>query len=224
MTKVIDNKALKFQILVPFTDEGIDLDYFTKRYKKDIENSRVFYVISPNSENVFKIGIAGDTDGKAIGRMEQYKLYYGLKSRTNSCSGVRVHFICKTKYNKMVEPKNSYIFKLELCMKRKLKSNTKRGKEWINASLEKIKNTFDICSGNVKEVETIPRRSKRLSSFDKYYDIDDLIDIKTIRGKKYVMVRWKGFITPTLEPYENILEDDPVSLRNLERKIELKNK
>ena len=96
--------------------------------------------------------------------------------------------------------------------------------EWINAILDKIKRTFDICSGNIKEVETIPRRSKRLSSFDKYYDIDDLIDIKTIRGKKYILVRWKGFITPTLEPYENIMEDDPVSVRNLERKIELKNK
>jgi hypothetical protein len=131
MTKVVDDKALKFKIIVPFTNEGIDLDYFTKRYKKDIEKSRVFYVISPNAENVFKIGIAGDTDGKAIGRMQQYKLYYGLKSRTNPCSGVKVHFICKTTYNKMVEPKNSYIFKLELCMKQKLKLNTKRGREWI---------------------------------------------------------------------------------------------
>ncbi len=224
MTKVVDDKALKFKIIVPFTIEGIDLDYFTKRYKKDIEKSRVFYVISPNAENVFKIGIAGDTDGKAIGRMEQYKLYYGLKSRTNPCSGVKVHFICKTTYNNMVEPKNSYIFKLELCMKQKLKQNTKRGREWINASLDKIKRTFDICSGNIKEVETIPRRSKRLSSFDKYYEVDELIDIRNIRGKKYILVRWKGFITPTLEPYENILEDDPVSVRNLEREIELKNK
>ena len=139
MTKVVDDRRLKFNIIVPFTSEGIDLDYFTTRYKDDIKNSRVFYVISPNAENVFKIGIAGDTDGKAIGRMEQYKLYYGLKSRTNSCTGVRVHFVCKTKHNKMVEPKNSYIFKLELCMKQKLKGNTKRGREWINATLDKIK-------------------------------------------------------------------------------------
>lgn len=224
MSKEIDNKTLKFKVIVPFTDEGIDLDYFTKRYKEDIKNSRVFYVISPNAENVFKIGIAGDTDGKAIGRMEQYKLYYGLKSQTNSCSGVRVHFICKTKYNNMVEPKNSYIFKLELCMKRKLKANTKRGREWINASLDKIKKTFDICSGNIKEIETIPRRSNRLSTFDKYYEIDELVDMRTIRGKKYILVRWKGFITPTLEPYESILKDDPVSVRNLERKFELRNK
>lgn len=224
MTKVVNDKALKFKIIVPFTNKGIDLDYFTKRYKKDIENSRVFYVISPNAEDVFKIGIAGDTDGKAIGRMEQYKLYYGLQSRTNSCSGVRVHFICKTKYNNMVEPKNSYIFKLELCMKRKLKANTKRGREWINASLDKIKKTFDICSGNIKEIETIPRRSNRLSTFDKYYEIDELVDMRTIRGKKYILVRWRGFITPTLEPYESILKDDPVSLKNLERKIELRYK
>ena len=224
MTKVVNDKALKFKIIVPFTNKGIDLDYFTKRYKKDIENSRVFYVISPNAEDVFKIGIAGDTDGKAIGRMEQYKLYYGLQSRTNSCSGVRVHFICKTKYNNMVEPKNSYIFKLELCMKQKLKANTKRGREWINASLDKIEKTFDICSGNIKEIETIPRRSNRLSTFDKYYEIDELVDMRTIRGKKYILVRWKGFITPTLEPYESILKDDPVSVRNLERKFELRNK
>jgi len=224
MTKVVNDKALKFKIIVPFTNKGIDLDYFTKRYKKDIENSRVFYVISPNAEDVFKIGIAGDTDGKAIGRMEQYKLYYGLQSRTNSCSGVRVHFICKTKYNNMVEPKNSYIFKLELCMKQKLKANTKRGREWINASLDKIEKTFDICSGNIKEIETIPRRSNRLSTFDKYYEIDELVDMRTIRGKKYILVRWRGFITPTLEPYESILKDDPVSLKNLERKIELRYK
>ena len=50
----------------------------------------------------------------------------------------------------------------------------KRGREWINASLDKIKRTFDICSGNIKEVETIPRRSKRLSIFDKYYEVDEL--------------------------------------------------
>ena len=224
MTKVVDDRTLKFNIIVPFTSEGIDLAYFTTRYKDDIKNSRVFYVISPNAENVFKIGIAGDTDGKAIGRMEQYKLYYGLKSRTNPCTGVKVHFVCKTKYNKMVEPKNSYIFKLELCMKQKLKGNTKRGREWINATLDKIKKIFDICSGKIKEIETIPRRSNRLSTFDKYYDIDELVDIKTIKGKKLIQVSWKGFITTTLEPYESILKDDPVSVRNLERKIELRNK
>lgn len=53
MTKVVDDKALKFNIVVPFTSGGFDLDYFTKRYKKDIENSRVFYVISPKAEKCF---------------------------------------------------------------------------------------------------------------------------------------------------------------------------
>ena len=53
MTKVDDDKSLKFKIIVPFTNEGIDLDYFTKRYKKDIENNKLFVCQGNDNELLF---------------------------------------------------------------------------------------------------------------------------------------------------------------------------
>ena len=31
------------------------------------------------------------------------------------------------------------------------------------------------------------------------YEIEEILGFKTIYGKHYVIVKWKGFITPTLE-------------------------
>lgn len=31
------------------------------------------------------------------------------------------------------------------------------------------------------------------------YEIEDILGFKSIYGKRYVIVKWKGFITPTLE-------------------------
>lgn len=239
-TKEIPKNKIKFKIVLDWNKNGMDLDNFLKQhcpnkkqkqtsFSKQMENSRVFYVLSPNQEDVFKVGIAGDSDGHPCGRFQQYRLYYGSVSKDNDCTGVKVHFVCKTKYNKMVEPKNSYIFKLEKKMKDKLKPHLKRGGEWMSASLQKIQDTFDIASGSVKEIETIPRRSerigtKRLQGFDKEYEVEKLLDIVNIKGKKFVKVKWKGYIKTTLEPYKNIEEDLKPDLEILKYNLEKKKK
>lgn len=225
MSFEVDAKTLRFKTVLPFTQKGIDLEVFIRDYEKDLLNSRVFYVLSPNQEDVFKVGIAGDSDGKAKGRFEQYRLYYGSATHRNSCLGVKVHFACSTKFNKMVEPKNSYIFKLELCMKRALNKRPflKRGREWLSASLVKIQSTFNRCSGAIKEVETIPRRSSRLErKADNVYEIEKLVGIQNKGRQKVVEVKWKGYKDTTFEPYKVIKMDDPVSLANLERQLETK--
>lgn len=33
------------------------------------------------------------------------------------------------------------------------------------------------------------------------YEIEKILGVKTIYGKSYVIVKWKDFITPTLECY-----------------------
>ena len=228
MTQVPPNK-LKFKEHLEWDKKGMDLNLFLRKYEKsdDLKNKRVFYVIRPNADkNVYKIGIAGVNDGKAIGRFQQYRLYYGNDSRNNKCTGATVHFVCKTNYNKMVEPKNSYIHKLEKCMKDKLKylKYIDRGGEWVKASLEKIKEIFDICSGAVKEIETKPRRSKRLQGFDDKYEVDKLVNIVDDKGQKKVEVKWKGYVNTTLEPYKNIEQDMEIDLRNLEYELENRNK
>lgn len=229
----VSSKKLKFTTHLDWSDKGMDLNKFLKKYENvkatdkenTLKNKRVFYVISPNAENIFKIGIAGVNDGQAIGRFQQYRLYYGNENKKNKCTGVKVHFVCKTNYNDMTEPTNSYIHKLEKCMKTKLKNNLVRGGEWVKTSLKNIKDAFDVCSGSVKEIETIPRRSKRLEGFEnKRYDVEKLLDIVKNKGQKSVLVQWKGIIEPTFVDYKIIEEDMPEYLQDLENKIKQKNK
>lgn len=220
----VEAKKLKFTVKEPFSNKGMDLDDFVKKYKNDLgSNHRVFYVISPNGENIFKIGIAGDSDGKAIGRFEEYQRFYGSTSNTNKCTGVVVHFVCATKYNSNVEKKKSFIFQLELKMKRELKKlgNVERGDEWMNASLETIEDVFKKKSGSIREVETIPRRSNRIKMSTKRYVIEDLLKIEKFRGKKKILVKWEGYDVPEWQPYDTIKKDAPKMVEDLERNIEL---
>ena len=220
----VDPKNLKFTVIEPFSKKGMDLDDFISQYKDRLKaNHRVFYVISPNSEDVYKIGIAGDSDGKAIGRFEEYYRFYGSASNTNKCTGAIVHFVCATKFNKNVEKKRSFIFKLELKIKQNFKKskNIERGDEWINASLDQIKDVFNEKSGAIREMETVPRRSNRLKFSTKRFVIEELLKIKKVRGKKEILVKWEGYDKTTWQPYDTIIRDAPKMVEDLERNIEI---
>jgi hypothetical protein len=123
-------------------------DYMHDNYEELYNNKqRLLYVLEPRLDKgrLIKIGVAGthSSNGKAIGRLRQYLIAYGLQREDNEYSGVNVYFIVATKYNANVEPKNSRILKLETKLKRLIKDNNKqmkhRGSERTTASVEELR-------------------------------------------------------------------------------------
>ena len=126
-------------------NDFLNNDEFAKQ-REELKNSRLFYVVRANSEKVFKIGISGMYDGKAIGRLREYQLYYGDADDKNKCSGAKIHFLGKTEYNPDVLQKNSEIYKRELFVKRHLKNNDAldRGRERTSADIESLKRIMSL--------------------------------------------------------------------------------
>jgi len=144
---------------------GIEIDDFLNddKYAKQremLKNARVFYVIRPNSEKVFKIGISGMHDGNGIGRLREYQLYYG--NNDGKCSGAKIHFLGRTNYDPDVAQKNSEIYKRELFVKRYLKKINvlDRGRERTSASIDAIEGIMDQYD-NGPDLKTDKRRSMR---------------------------------------------------------------
>jgi len=164
----------------PWNKKGISLTTFlqTPKYINLMKNSRVFYVVKPNSEDVIKIGVSGESDGRGWARFAEYRLYYGDTVKDNPCLGMKVYFVGKTRYNPLVESKNSLIHKLELHVIRQFKKRNiiARGRERTNAKLEDVK---DIVLEYIKEfkegdVETEIRKSRR-SNAGKNRTYDDFL-------------------------------------------------
>jgi len=145
--------------------KGIELEklLYDQNFRLDTFNTRMFYIISPNSEpEVFKIGIAG-LDGKPLKRLRDYELYYGKNVKGNDCLGARVHLIGVSQYNPLVETRKSEIAKLENSIKQWIQRNKRyksRGRERTNVNLQKLKQM--VLDKNFKDEETELRRSKRL--------------------------------------------------------------
>jgi len=144
---------------------GIEIDDFLndEKYAKQremLKNARVFYVIRPNSEKVFKIGISGMHDGNGIGRLREYQLYYG--NSDGKCSGAKIHFLGRTKYDPDVAQKNSEIYKRELFVKRYLKQQNvlERGRERTSASIDAIEGIMNLYDDG-PDLKTDKRRSTR---------------------------------------------------------------
>ena len=146
---------------------GMSLTRFLKKekYLKQMENSRVFYVVKPNSEDVIKIGVSGENDGRGWARFMEYRLYYGDSTKGNPCLGMKVHYVGKTKYNPLVENKNSLIHKLELHVIREFKKRDiiARGRERTYAKLDEVKDiVFEYLQDDKPvDVETDVRKSTR---------------------------------------------------------------
>ena len=144
---------------------GVDLDdfFYNPRYadQRDLlKKARVFYVIRPNSERVFKIGVAGMNDGNGIGRLREYQLYYG--NSDGKCSGAKIHFLGRTGYDPDVSEKNTEMHKREIFVKRYLKEQgvLARGSERTSASINAIEGIMDQYD-NGPDVKTDKRRSVR---------------------------------------------------------------
>lgn len=142
--------------------KGMRLDYFLNRYKDDLKNSRVFYVVKFNREPIFKVGISGTKTGYGAGRLKQYLLESGIEDNLNPCVGTRVFLIIKTARTAGVASRDSYIMKLEDYVKRELDNRNMiaRGSERTTASFDTIKAIVNSFQG--KDKPTIFRRSDRI--------------------------------------------------------------
>ena len=94
-------------------NKGMRLDDALIKFKNELKSKRVLYVLEPNMEkgDIVKFGIAGMDRGKSIERLKQYAITYGKEDSKNKCKGVWLWFLGTTQYNRLVEPKNSKVFK-----------------------------------------------------------------------------------------------------------------
>lgn len=46
--------------------------------------------------------------------------------------------------------------------------------------------------------------------FSEVYDVEEILDEKTIKKKKYVLIKWKGYPNPTWEPVDNVVSPPQV--------------
>ena len=85
-----------------------------------IKNKRIFYIVEPRLEQgkYLKFGIAGVNTGRGIARLKEYDIVYGHFDTGNKCTGVTLWAVYPFEYNRLVEPKNSKVAKLELKLKR----------------------------------------------------------------------------------------------------------
>lgn len=131
------------------------------KFVKKLENTRAFYIIKPKSEDILKFGISGNNDGGGIGRLQQYRLTYGISDSTNDCLGVKLMFLGVTKYNSDVEAKNSEVHKREQHVIKYIKENNliARGRERTVAN---YRNLVEIVkSYKTKDEPTKIRKSQR---------------------------------------------------------------
>jgi len=148
-------------------NQGSNLQEFIKKNKTQLQGTRLFYIIKPKSENVYKIGIG------RLSRLESYQLIYGTAQPNNDCIGVRIFYLVTTDYNSDVEWKNSFIGKLEKYVKDILKDQglVDRGRERTTASLSQLKKIVGSFRGEdyVTEKRVSIRESKgKTTRFDKY--------------------------------------------------------
>lgn len=240
--EVVSSTRLKRKQLQEWNEEGVDIELFLRRHEKKLnrEPIRLFYVISPNGQpGIYKIGIAGDSTGEPVSRIKEYFLFYGKESRTNKCTGAKVHFVHTTAYIKDTLKTNSEVWQLERKIKKALSKHAIRGDEWMKTSLSTIENEYNKAIGNIKEKETITRRSlrdratrdkrdivqkqkersQRIRTTTQYFTIEKILSIVEEDGDKYVEVKWEGYPDSenTFEPYEKIAKDAPYMLKEFEK-------
>lgn len=142
----------------PFSKKGTPLEDFIKTYEENLKGKRGFYILSFKMETgkkdrVFKIGVAHRT---IYGRLRSYVVSYGENDSSNKCHGVLIHYLGTTKYNRMIETKNSAIAKLEVKMINALqKYKIPRGNERFKVDVGTIQTILKRNVGKVYEPKPV---------------------------------------------------------------------
>jgi len=165
---------------------GMDLDKALTAFRAQLKHKRVIYVIQANLDKgkVTKFGIAGMDSGNPFSRLGEYVLMYGKYNPKNECQGVKVFFLGTVEYNRLVEQRNSKIFKLERKLKDEFKTTTEhvgRGLERTNASPAKVIEAIKKYEKNIQDVETEIVREARDSTKKYRTDRDAFINSRPSR-------------------------------------------
>jgi hypothetical protein len=166
---------------------------------------KILYIIKPHADKMVKFGIAGHKEGgiSALGRMRQYVNQHGIQNDLNQCLGVSLLYMVGHKYNKNVEPKNSFVHKKEQYIIKhfKLVKNDPaykgRGKERVfeNNLTKLIELINDTSNKSWDDVETARRKSEKIIQSkiqvtDKIEKITDHYTQKTGTSKTLYRVIW----------------------------------
>ena len=159
-----------------FNEKGTDLgNYLNESVKKELKDMRVFYIVRSVAEpNVIKFGIS---DGAGYYRLKSYVVSYGYRGRRNACTGVDLLFLGGTAQHEHVAWNNSRVYKLELKLKRTLKTISNRGDERTHQSLDVIKAA--MLKNKTEDTVVEPKRNNKRAS----YKVGDIVDYKKLDGK-----------------------------------------
>ena len=206
------------------SNKGLNLENWVNNRKNQerIKGMRLLYVIRANLDDkrntdlgdIFKIGIAGNENGKPIGRLLDYVYILGDNEKKNPCSGAKLFWLGGTKYVPgVVNPKDSKVFKKENFLIRQIREwgknairkgkNKKgttllRGRERTTLALNELIKLIYAPSGLTEEDKVQKtRRSERIADRDLQGD-DKVVAIEThitSRQSKnnfatYYRVRW----------------------------------
>jgi len=157
--------------LLEWTSTGINLEDFITEHEKELNKTRIFYVLQANSDKarVTKIGIAGTKSGRSIGRLYEYIHNHGYNNKNNPSQGVKIIACYGTAFNKNVYSKDSFVYKLEQSVKEKIKQNAKelkRGDERTTFRLRQLYNLL-VDKNIIKDEETDTRKSGRIQKQNK---------------------------------------------------------
>jgi hypothetical protein len=136
--------------------------------KRRVYNTRCFYVLKPNADDVVKFGIAG-LEGKAScwGRLHQYINEYGYATELNPCTGIRLLYLAGNVYNPNVEMTNSAVYRKELACKQYFRDTALKGRGFERILVERLDELFKIVEDksnkSYEDIETERRTSERLA-------------------------------------------------------------
>lgn len=110
---------------------------------------RMLYVMKANVDHssIVKIGVCGLDRGYAKSRFNEYLAFYGQHNKQNPCAGIKIYMCCATDYNPLVETKKTAIWRLELVLKRIIKTDG----EGLNRGTERTTRSFRDIASIIKE-------------------------------------------------------------------------
>lgn len=152
-----------------YNGDGVELDKFLVSNQKNLTGYNLFYIVQPQMDkqkNITKFGVALGQGDKSYNRLKQYVITYGRFNRTNTCSGVMLHYLAGTKYNPQVQYNKTKVYQAELILKRYLKKTKTnvigRGDERTTLAIPKLKNLLENKASEVEDIITELKRSGRL--------------------------------------------------------------
>ena len=136
---------------------------------------RAFYIIEANmdkgnslSQTVIKFGVAGIERGYAWGRINDYRLMYGLPDARNKCKGFKIHYIGTTEYDKSIEISRCAVWKLEAFLKQKYRAESQPGDKerrgYERVTKEKLSELLRMVHSRDFKDEKTPMTSGALST------------------------------------------------------------